>query len=464
MASLSSAGIGSGLSVESIISSLMSIEKQPVTKLQSQQSSYQSKISALGTLKSGLSALQTAAKALTPAIGQNATAAFSAYKASLADSTIATATAGSSAVAGTYSLEVTTLATNQRLALGKTYSAGDPVLDFGSDSSRTLTITKGSNAVDITLESGQNTLAGVRDAINKAGAGVSASIVTDTGGKQNLLLTATTGGTAAAVSLSGTAEFIDPAAPGSPIAAASAFSETLAATDAVVKIQGISIATSGNSISNAIDGVNLELTKTGSTTLTITRDTSDLKTKVDSFINAYNSLNSSLKSLGAYNTTTKTAAVLNGDASLRTIQSQIRGSLTNVPASLGSSSIKALSDMGISFQTDGSLKLDTTKFDKAASANFADVASAIGAYGDAMKTTTTNLLDTSGVIASRTDGLNSSIKNLDRRIEALNSRLTMIEKTYRAQFTALDTTMASMSTTSSYLSQQLSILSNMASN
>jgi flagellar hook-associated protein 2 len=331
-------------------------------------------------------------------------------------------------VAGTYSVEVTALATNQRLALGKTYAAGDPVLDFGSDSTRTLTVTKNGTPVDITLESGQNTLAGVRDAINKAEAGVNATIVTDTGGKQNLLLTATTGGTAAAVSLSGTATFIDPGAPGSPIAASSAFTQTQAATDAAVKIQGVSIATKGNTITDAVDGITLQLTKTGSTSLTVTRDNSELKTKVESFISAYNALNSSVKSLGAYNASTKTGAVLNGDASLRTIQSQVRGAVTNTPASLNTNAVKTLADMGVSFQTDGTLKLDATKFDKAVSSNFTAVATALGAYGDAMKTTTTNLLGTGGVIASRTDGLNSSIKNLDKRIEALNTRLTMIEK------------------------------------
>lgn len=461
MASLSSAGIGSGLNVESIITGLMTIEKQPLTQLQSQQSSYQSKISALGTLKSALSALQTAAKALTPATAQSATAAFSAYKASLADSTIGTVSAGSSAVAGTYSVEVTTLATNQRLALGKTYAPGDAVLDFGSDSTRSLTITKGSDSVNITLESGQNTLAGVRDAINEAEAGVNATIVTDTNGKQNLLLTATTGGTAAAVSLSGTATFIDPDAPGSPIAAASAFTQTQAATDAVVKIQGVSIATSGNKITDAVDGITLELTKTGSTTLTVSRDNTDLKSKLDSFVSAYNSLNSSLKSLGAYNATTKTSAILNGDTSLRTIQSQIRAAITETPDSLSGNAIKTLSDMGVSFQADGSLKVDSTKFDKAASTNFSAVATAIGTYGSAVKTTTTNMLGTDGVIASRTNGLNSSIKSIDKRIDSLNARLKTIETTYRAQFTALDTTMTSMSTTSSYLTQQLSILNSM---
>lgn len=461
MATLSSAGIGSGLNVESIVSGLMSVERQPLSKLQSQQSSYQSKISALGTIKSNLSSLQAAAKALTPAIGQSATASFSAYKASLADSTIGTASTSNSAVAGSYSVEVTALATSQRLALGPTYAADAQALDFGSDSSRTLSITKGGKTVDITLESSQNTLAAVRDAINKAGAGVNASIVTDTGGKQNLLLTASSGGTANAVSLSGTVSFIDPNNPGSPISVSSAFSQTQAATDAAVKIQGISIATSGNTITNAIDGVTLELSKTGTTTLNVTRDNSDLKSKLDTFVNAYNTLNSSIKSLSAYDATSKKGAVLNGDASLRNVQSQIRSALSNLPAELAGTSVRSLGDMGISFQTDGSLKVDSTKFDKAVSTNFSAVANAIGVYGSAVKTATTQLLDTGGVVSARTDGLNSSVKSISKQIDALNSRLTAIEKNYRAQFTALDTSMASMSTTSSYLSQQLSLLSSL---
>jgi flagellar hook-associated protein 2 len=464
MATISSAGVGSGINVESLVSSLMSVEKQPLTKLQSRQSSYESKISALGTLKSALSTLQTAAKALTPATGSTATASLSAYKATLADSTIATATTTSSAVAGSYSLEVTALATSQRYALGKTFAAGDTALDFGTDSSRTLTFTKGSTTTTVTLESSQNTLAAVRDAINKAEPGVSASIVTDTSGKQNLLLTATSGGTANAVTIGGTATFIDAAAPGSPIAASSAFNQTLAASDAAVKIQGVSIATSGNSITNAIDGVNLELTKTGTTTLSVTRDNTDLKSKLDTFINAYNSLNTSLKNLGAYNASTKTAAVLNGDSTLRSIQSQVRNTIGSVPASLSGATYKTLSDIGIAFQTDGSLKIDSAKFDKAASANFSATAAVIGAFGSTMKTTTTNLLASNGVIASRTDGLNSSIKSMGNQIDAFETRLTMIEKTYRAKFTALDTSMTSMTTTSSYLSQQLSLLSSMASN
>ena len=464
MTTISSAGVGSGLNIESIVTALMSVEKQPLNNLEKRQNTYESKISALGTLKGALSALQTAAKALTPASAQSATAAFSGFKATLADSTIATATTTSAAVAGTYSVDVGALATNQRLALGKTYDAGAAVLDFGTDTSRTLTLTKGGTAVDITLDTSQNTLAGVRDAINKASAGVNATIITDASGKQNLLLSATDGGTANAVSVSGTAAFIDPANPSTPIAAASAFNQTQAATDASVKIQGISIATTGNKITDAIDGVTLELTKTGTTNLTVTRDNTDLKGKLETFVNAYNSLNSSIKSLGAYNSATKTAAALNGDSTLRSVQGQIRTALTSVPADLASNPLKTLSDIGISFQSDGTLKLDSTKFEKAASTNFSATANAIGAFGSAIKTTTTGLLASNGVIASRSDGLSSSVKALDRQMQAMENRLTIIEKNYRARFTALDTTMTSMSTTSSYLGQQLTLLSNMASN
>lgn len=460
MATISSAGIGSGLNVESLVTGLMSIERQPLTQLQTQQSSYQSKISAIGSLKSALASLQTAAKALTPTTGQSATASFSAYKATFADTTIASATTSNSAVAGTYSIDVTSLATNQRLALNTTYSSGATALDFGTDSSRTLTLSLASGSTStITLDSSQNTLAAVRDAINNANAGASATIVTDTSGKQNLLLTATTGGTANTVTLGGTATFIDPANPGTPIAASSAFTQTQGASDAVVKIQGVSIATNGNTISNAIDGIDLTVNKTGSTTLTVTRDTSDLKSKLNAFVTAYNNLNSSIKSLGAYDATTKTAAVLNGDSSLRSVQSQVRAALTSVPSGLSGNTYQTLSSMGVSFQSDGSLQVDNTKFDKAASTDFSAVANAIGAYGTALKTTTTNLLGTTGVIASRTDGLNASVKSIGKQIDALNNRLTIIEQTYRAQFTALDTTMTSMNTTSTYLTQQLARLS-----
>ncbi|MCE1186574.1 MAG: flagellar filament capping protein FliD [Rhodocyclales bacterium] len=417
MATLSSAGIGSGLNVESLISGLMQIERQPLTSLQTQQSTAQSKISALGTIKSNLASLQNAAKALTPTTLQTATSALSNYTAALTDTTIGSASATSSAVPGTYSIEVTALANEQRYQLGKSYASTDAVIDFGGASTKTLSFTKGSTTVNVTLDTTQNTLGGIRDAINKAGTGLNATVVTGTDGKQNLLLSAATGGTANTVSIGGTAQFIDSSNPSSPIAASSAFNQTQAATDAVVKVQGVSISTAGNTITGAVDGVTLNLTKTGTTTLTVSRDTSALQTKLQTLVNSYNTLNSST-----------------------------------------SSSIKQLADIGVSFQTDGSLSLDTAKFSKAATTDFAATASVIAYYSKALKSDATAMLDTNGTLTNRTTGLNSTVKNLGKQIDAMNTRLTRIENNYRSQYTALDKAMSSMSTTSSYLTQQLALL------
>ena len=177
--------------------------------------------------KGALSSLQTAAKGPHPGNRAERSGLFR-VQGRLADSTIATASATSARGRSGYSLEVSALATNQRLALGRTYDASAAVLDFGSDTQPDLTITRGGTAVDITLDTSQNTLAGVRDAINRPPP-ARVTIITDASGGQNLLLTATDGGTANAVSVSGTAAFIDPGQPVQADRGPSAFSQTQAA-------------------------------------------------------------------------------------------------------------------------------------------------------------------------------------------------------------------------------------------
>lgn len=471
MASISSLGTGSGLDLESIVSSFMAVEKRSLTALSKREVSYQSTISSLGSLKGALSALQTAASTLTPAVDQTATAKFSAYSANVADSAIVSVATSGSAVAGSYSLEVTALASAQRQALGTTYGATDPVIDFGGNATRTLTLTKGSgpsaSSVDITLDSTKNTLGELRDAINKAAAGVSAVIVTGADNKQNLLLTATDTGTANTVALSGNANFVDPGG-GAAIAASSAFSTTQAATDAAAKINGIAVSASGNTLTTAVDGltINLLKTNTGSpTTITLTRDNSALKNNVNALVQAYNSLNTTMSSLGSYDATTKTAGALNGDSTLRNTQSQVRAVLFgSVPSSLTGAAYQRLSDVGISVGKTGALSVDSTKLQKAIDTNFTAVANVIGAYGSGLKAAADNLLASDGTIASRTEGLNRSVADVSKRRDALNVRLTSIEKHYRAQFTALDSALASMQSTSGYLTQQLAGITNFNSN
>lgn len=466
MASVSSLGSGSGLDLQGLLTKLMAAEQAPVTLLNQREAKFQASISALGSLKGGLASLQTAATALSPESTKTATAKFSTYQASIADSSIATVAASSSAVAGSYSLEVTALATAQRQALGTTYGATDPVIDFGGNATRTLTLTKGSgasaSAVDITLDSTKNTLGDLRDAINKAAAGVSAVIVTGTDNKQNLLLTATDTGSANAVTLSGNASFVNPAG-GAAIAASSAFNTTQTATDAAAKINGIPVSASGNTLTTAVDGltINLLKTNTGSpTTITLTRDTGTLKSALNTFVKNYNDLNSSMSSLGSYDANTKTAGALNGDSTLRNARSQIRSVQDSVPSSLSGAVYQHLSDIGISVDKTGVMSIDNTKLQKAIDTNFGAVAELAGAYGSRFKSVTDNLLSSSGPITAKIDGINRSVALIDKQRDALSVRLTAIEKQYRAQFTALDTTISSMQNTSTYLTQQLAGIAN----
>lgn len=465
MASITSLGTGSGIDLEGILTKLMTAEKVPLTTLNKREASYQANITALGSLKGALASLQTAATTLAPGIGQSATAKIAGYQATVADTAVATVTASSSAVAGTYTLEVSALATAQQQTLNNLYVATDKVLDPAGGN--TLTLTKGSGptatTTNVTIDSATATLADVRDAINKAGAGVSAVIVTDADSKQHLQLTATEKGTANAVTLSGI-KFAAPTNPadGSAVDVGAAFT-TQNATDAAAKVNGVSVATTGNTLTNAIDGLTINLLKTNAgspTTITVTRDSSQLRSNLTSLVKAFNDLNSTMASLGSYDATTKVAGALNGDATLRTAQAQVRGVLGNVPSALAGATYQRLSDIGISVGKTGALTIDSTKLQKAIDTNFTGVADVVGAYSSSLKTVTDNLLATGGTVASRADGLTRSVADISKRREALNLRLTNIEKQYRAQFTALDAAVSSMQSTSTYLTQQLAGIAN----
>ena len=472
MATISSLGSGSGLDLSGLLTSIMNAEQQPLLALQQKEASYQSKISALGTLQGALSALQTAASSMVPSTGTTATAKYSTYSASVADSTIASASAATGAVAGTYSLEVSSLAKIQRLvtpsSAGYTSASsiigtGDLKIEFGSlsggvytaDSARTKTIT---------IDSTNATLGGLRDAINAANIGASATIVVGTGGAR-LILSSNSTGISNVMQLSGTgaaplAGFDYAAAADTGTMTQAAAQGGQAATNAALTLNGIAATSSTNSVSGVLDGVTLNLTKetTTATTLTVSKNTSgNLTSALNSFVKAYNDANKSMSELGAYNATSKSAGALQGNSTLRTAQNQVR-SLVFGATGGGSSAYQRLSDIGVSVDKNGALSLDSTKLSKAVTADFDGVANLVSAVGSAFKTSIEGLVGTTGSITSATDGANRSIKDLVKRQEALSRHLTSIESNYRAQFTALDSLIASMKQTSTYLTQQLASL------
>ncbi|MBL8486410.1 MAG: flagellar filament capping protein FliD [Rhodocyclaceae bacterium] len=472
MATISSLGTGSGLDLESLVTKLMQVEQQPLVDLNTKEARVQARISALGSLKSAISTLQSAASGLTPATGQTAAAKFSTAKATVADTTYATAGATTSAVPGTYSLEVTTLAQNHRLvspsgaytSSGSAIATGTLVIELGSVSGPTFTRASGTEAVSVTIDSGNNTLAGLRDAINAAGAGITATIVTGTGGAR-LVLTAKDSGTGHQMRLSGLTGFdFDPVAATGTLSQAPADGGQ-AASDAALKLNGIAITSSSNTVTEALDGVTINLLKqtTSATTLTVSKDsTGGITSGMTAFVKAYNEAVNTISQLGGYNAETKEAGTLNGNATLRVVQSQLRSLVFSTPAG-ATGDYRTLSSIGVGVQRNGTLLLDSSKL-QAALADDPDGVMALAAgFGKALTAATTAMTGSTGVIAAGTDGLNRTVTDIDKQRQRLADRLTQVEARYRAQFTALDSLVASMKSTSAYLTQQLAAITSSTS-
>ncbi len=463
---ITSTGIGSNLDVDGIITKLMSVEQRPLTALSTKEAGYQAKISALGSLKGALSALQTAVAALVPASGSSALDKFSVFKTSIADAAIASATATSSAVAGTYSLEVTQLAKPHRIATSTTttpFSGVGGTLVTGGTLTITLDTKAGSGTPSkttaLTIANGATPEA-IRDAINAAKAGVSATVINGTAGKQ-LILVGDAPGSDQFIKLSGVAALAyDPNA--TPVPATDAFTQSQTAQGSKIVLAGVEVSANSNTVSSAIDGITLNLTKESAsgvpTTLTVTRDASNLTTSINAFVKSYNEVNSTITNLGNYNATTKVAGTLNGDNTLRSAQSIVRSTLSNVPTELSGATLQRFSDIGVRLQKDGSLTVDSSKLTAAINGDISGVATLISAYGNAFKTATEGLTGTGGSIATRTEGLQTSIKGLGKQSEAIVLRLKNIEARYRKQFTDLDVMMSNMNQTSTYLTQQLANL------
>lgn len=465
MATLSSPGIGSGLDVNGLVSKLMTVEQQPLVAMQKTEASYQAKLSAFGTLKGTLSDLQNAANALTSA------AAFTPMSTSLGDATIMTASASSSAAAGTYAITVGQLAQAQVLRSATPYAATTETFNTG-----TISISVGgAAATQVTVSASNNTLAGIRDAINTANAGVTATIVND-GTTNRLLFTANaTGLTAGAISVN-----VTDSGAGGTHALTELNGVNLVTVksplDAMFNVNGLAITRSSNTVGDVINGVTFNLTKAGtiaspvSTQLTVSKNTSSVQGLLTSFVNAYNGAIKQIKSLSAYNADTRQASILTGNAAVRGLQSQL-GSLAQSAVTGVAGSIGRLSDIGISVQKDGTLAIDSAKLQTALTDPTKDVATLFtsttaGNKGIAVrfKDALTTLLGSTGPLASSTDGINRSISDLKKREDAFQTRLVSIEARYRRQFTALDSMVASMQQTSTYLSQQLASLASTTSN
>ncbi|RLA19702.1 MAG: flagellar hook protein [Gammaproteobacteria bacterium] len=385
---ITASGIGSGLDVEGLVTQLVAAERAPTAnRLTSQEVGLTAKLSAFGTFKGALAGFQSSLADL------NNLSKFGQYAAASSDGDIIAVSANTSAAAGSYELAVTQLAKAHSLASGSYASASDIVgsgtltirfgstqftpADPGPESYDGFTVNPERGVATIAIGSGNNTLEGIRDAINDADIGVSAAIVNDGSGYRLLLSSDQTGAeNSVEVSVADTGDNNDLDNIGlSALAfnsAASNLSQTVAAQNAVFSINGLSINSSSNTAKDVINGVDItlrDLTGAAPITVTVAEDRDSVRQAINGLVNGYNSFIQTAKALTAYNADSGAAGVLQGDFSARSITSQLRQTLTGAVTGFNGP-FSSLSEIGITTNSDGSLALDSTDLDSALEENF----------------------------------------------------------------------------------------------
>ena len=472
--SISSAGIGSGLDVSSIVSSLMAVETQPLTKLQTVASTMQTKLSAFGQMQSFVSSFRDAAAQLQTASNYAVTTATS------SDTTSVGASSTTKAIPGSYAVSVTALASTQStVSASGQFSAGTDAVGTGSitislgtwsTGQTSFTAKSGSTDVVIPIGASENTLAGIRDKINAANAGVSATLVTDATGTRLALQSSATG---AANGFRVTVSDDDAANTDAlglsrlafdPPSATTGTTLTQSAANTKASINGIAVETTGSTLSDVVDGMTFNLSKVTTTpvTVSVTRNTDSVKSLMTNFVGAYNALASFLSSATSYDASTKTAALLQGDATTTGLQNQLRSMVAQ--AGKGSSAFGTLSDIGLEFQKDGRLKVNDTKL-SAALSNLPELTKAMtnvdtatptnNGFAKSLTAWADGLLGSTGSLTGKTKSIQSQIASNQKDQDNLSTRLTAIEARIRAQYTALDTTMSNANALSKYVTQQI---------
>lgn len=476
--------VGSGLDVSAIVSALVNADVAPRNNsINRREADLKAELTAVGTLKSSLTQLDASLEDLTDG------SAFDQITIE-APTEVDVVQTGSPAD-GQYSINVSALAASQVVASGGFASAtatvgtgtltievGTPTYASGSSGPYSAFSADASKTVTVTIDSSNNTLAGIRDAINASAAGVTASLVVD-GSQTRLLYTSDTSGASTAISVTvddddgNDSDGSNLSALGYGLSAGfSNMTEARSAQDAAFSLNGLALTNSSNTINGLVDGLDVTLKKvtSGTEMITVKSDSAAIERTVQSFVDAYNSYQSTLSSLMDYQSI---AGALSGDSTARRIQSAIRAGTTG-QLDLASNAYTMLSQLGITADRYGKLTLSSTEFQSALSANASDVKEFF-----AGATITSNLSDntnnlgltdklreiietytdnTSGMLASRETRINDSLRDLEDDKLSILARMESLEERYTRQFTAMDTLVSQLQGTSDFLSNQMDAL------
>lgn len=476
MAAITSLGIGSGLDINSMVTQLVALENRPLTQMKAEATSLQTQVSSYGKLSSLFSALQSASNKLTSATLWTQAAPSSSDPASVS------VTGGSGATPGNYAVSVQRLAGSQTVASDSAFpdasslvGAGQFKVELGAwEDNPPLTFVPkvggGSATIDLTAS---DTLQTLRDKINAMGAGVTASLVTDSSGVRLAMRSSSTGAengfrvTTTDIdgdntNASGLSRFAY-----DPEGGTTSMALKLAAQDAKATVNGIEVQSASNELSSVISGVTLKLHKltTSDVDVGVATDRAGIKSAIEAFATAYNDLSKTITEQTKYDAASKVGGPLQGDSAVNSLQRQLRAVL-NSP-STASSAFARLSDVGLQMQRDGTLKTDSTKLDSAVN-NLAELKKAFAntdtgnvsnqGFARRYADLATQVLGVDGSITTRTEGLRQRITRNSTDQEKLADRVDRFQQRLVAQYTAMDANLSKLNSLSNYLTQQLASL------
>ena len=469
---LSSAGIGSGLDVETIVSKLVALEKQPLNKLQTVASSIQSKISIFSQVKSLMSTLSDVASKLS----QNSS--WSAMVATSSNVGAVQVSVSGAASATSFSVGVAQLARAQSVASAALGATNAPVgggslsiqlgtwSGTGTASPQFAEGTAGAVSVQIDAA---DTLAVVASKINDAKAGVTATVLRDANGERLLLRSDSTGeasGFRIQVAEDGASPGLSRLSFDPQLSAGLGMASTTPqyGQNAKASINGIAVESATNTFTDTIPGLTFTASQvtTAPVDVSVSADTAAMKKGVQDFVTAYNALNDLLSASTKYDEATKKAGALQGDSTTVGLQNALR-SMMGATAT-GAGAFQRLADIGIDMKRGGKLEVSESKLDaalknpQALKAMFATNAGA-GADSNGLavkvKSFASQMLSFEGLLENKASALGASVKRNTSDQERVNDRAAVVEKRLRAQYTALDAKMGSLTALNSYIAQQV---------
>ena len=452
MTSITSTGIGSGLDVSGLVQQLVTAEGRATEiRIAQQEARAQAKLSAYGSLKSALSTFGDELEKMSDLD------ALLARKGSTGDESLRTVSVAETAVPASYDVEVVQLAQAQKLESGA-FAGADAVVGTG-----TLTIAVGTETFSLTIDSENNTLEGIRDAINAAvdNKGVAATIVNGDSGSYLILAGENTGSDQSIVVTQSDGDGGLSVLEYDPANMLESLTERQAAQDAQLRIDGVDVTSDNNVVTGAIEGVTLTLVAAnpGTTTeVSIENDVAAVRDQIKSFVDGYNALIDAFDAQTGFDPETEIAGPLLGDLTVRGVRDQLRRELTIEVTDIDAS-FSSLLDIGIETDVDGKLTVNDSKLDEALGSEFSKLGQ-LFASSDGYAVRLSGVIDgyldeEEGILTARTDGLDRTIEGFAEQREVLRVRLESLESRLLRQFNALDALVSELTTTSSFLTQQL---------